>query len=151
MCKQLLLGSVDLFVDVLFWFFVLFLFLIHMCILWIYVMYSESCLSIRLAVQPSVFRGKNFNVGHYRQTIQPNFVMPAMTSTIFYPFHWPWPCLGVTRSAQSKTYWLHFLTLFIWPGRNFMWWRSSLSRTSWDHFWVRFFFFFKQTWYDDKD
>ena len=25
---------------------------------------------------------------------------------------WLWPCLGVTRSAQSRTSWLHFLTHF---------------------------------------
>ena len=28
-------------------------------------------------------------------------------------FHWPWPWLGVTRAAQSKTSWLHFLSR--WP------------------------------------
>ena len=33
-----------------------------------------------------------------------------LPSTILYHFHWPWPHLLVTRSVQSKTNWLHFLT-----------------------------------------
>ena len=36
-------------------------------------------------------------------------IKPLLTFTILYQFHWPWPCLRVTRSVQSKTSWLHFL------------------------------------------
>ena len=34
----------------------------------------------------------------------------SLTSTILHHFHLSWPCLWVTTLAQSKTYWLHFLT-----------------------------------------
>ena len=39
-------------------------------------------------------------------------LLSPLTSAILCHFHWPWPCLGVTRSVQSKTLWLHFLVLF---------------------------------------
>ena len=88
---------------------------------------SELCLSVCPAVWPSILRGKNLNVGHYRQTFQPNLFIPAMlTGTIdfchFTPFYWPWPCQGVTRSALSKACLLHFFPHFsseqdeIWCG-----------------------------------
>ena len=96
--------------------------LIHMSIIWIYVMSH-----VWTAGHPS-WKAKTFNVGHYTQTIQPDFCIAAvlidtMISTIFYRFHLPWPCQGVARSAQSKTYWLHFLAHF---------------STDQDCFWVRF-------------
>ena len=87
---------------------------------------------LRLSGRPSVLRGKNFNVGYYTQTGQPIVFIPAMhIGAIDFnraiPFHWPWPCLGVTRSAQSKTFWLHFLAHFssdedeVWCGDEAIW------------------------------
>ena len=75
------------------------------------------------AVCPSVLRGKNFNVGFYTQTFQPNLFIPAMfTGTIDFYHLIPLSLtstLGggrgdggggggggggeVTRSAESKT------------------------------------------------
>ena len=61
---------------------------------------------------------KTFNAGHYTQTFQAFLfiyllcLQTPVTSAIVYQFHWPSPCLGVTRSAQSKTSWLHFLPHF---------------------------------------
>ena len=67
------------------------------------------------------------------------YLLAPLTSTILYHFHWFWSCLGVTRSAQSKTYGHHFLpNFFIWSGWNLMWWLCNVSLTSWDYFWVRF-------------
>ena len=48
-------------------------FLIHMSIIWIYVV-SRICPVGR----PAVLRDKNFNVGHCMQTVQPIFFMPPM-------------------------------------------------------------------------
>ena len=61
--------------------------------------------------------GKNFNVEDYKETAQPNLFIPSvLICTIdfynFIPFLWPWPCLGVARSAWGKTYELHFLPHF---------------------------------------
>ena len=56
-----------------------------------------------------------------------------------YHFHWPSLCPGVTRSAESKTCWLHFFPHFSSDqGWNLMLWWSNSSWTSWDYFWVRF-------------
>ena len=62
-------------------------------------------------------RGKNFNVGHYMQTFQPIFLIPAMLiGTIdfyhFIPISLTLTLAGVTRSAQSKTSWIYFLAHF---------------------------------------
>ena len=46
---------------------------------------------------------------------------------------------GVTRSAHSKSYWLHFLPHnFIWSRWDLMWRWSNSSWTTWDFFSVRF-------------
>ena len=80
--------------------------LIHMSIIWIYVV---SCVSGQLAVH-----GRNLYIGHYMQTVQPKLFIPAMLIATIDIYHFIWlllilTLLGVTRSAQSKTYWLHFL------------------------------------------
>ena len=59
--------------------------------------------------------GKNFNIGCYMQTFRPIFFIPAMLiGTIDFYHFIPLPLTltlpGFTRSAQSKTSWLHFLT-----------------------------------------
>ena len=56
---------------------------------------------------------KNFDIGHYKQTFEPNSLMPAMLRdtidvTILHHFQWLW-LWQVTRSVQSKTCWIHFL------------------------------------------
>ena len=61
-------------------------FLIYMSIIWICVM---SCIrSAGHAGWPAILQGKNFIIGHYTQTVQPNCFKPAMsTGTIdFYHF-----------------------------------------------------------------
>ena len=59
-------------------------FLVHVNIIWIYVM-SRVCPSGRPAGCLSIFRGKNFNVGHYMQTVQPNcFISAMLIGTTFY-------------------------------------------------------------------
>ena len=40
------------------------------------------------------------------------YLYAQLFSTILYCFQYSWPCLGVTRSAQSKTCWLHFVLHF---------------------------------------
>ena len=47
--------------------------MIHMIIAWICVM---CC--VCQAGWPAVLHGKNFNIGHYMQTVQPKFLIPAM-------------------------------------------------------------------------
>ena len=44
---------------------------------------SESCSSVWLAI----LSGKNFNVGYYRQTFQPNFLIPAMLMVAIHFYH----------------------------------------------------------------
>ena len=65
----------------------------------------------------SVLHGKNLSVRNYMQNIQPDWSIPAMLiGTIdfylFIPFSLSLTLSGITRSAQSKTYWLHFLAHF---------------------------------------
>ena len=79
-----------------------------MSITWICVM-SHVCpagqpSSLHLVVQPAsrpaILHVKNFNVGCYSQTVQPNFVLylpclwASLTSTIFYHFRRPWSWRG---------------------------------------------------------
>ena len=75
----------------------------------------EYCMDLVVGcVRPAIMCGKNFNIGHYMQTVSPVFsYLPCsylpLTSSIVYHFHWPWSYLEVTRSVQSKTSWLHSL------------------------------------------
>ena len=43
---------------------------------------------VRRAGRPAILRGKNFNIGHYMQTVPPNVFIPAMLigTTDFYHF-----------------------------------------------------------------
>ena len=91
-----------------------FSFLIRMNIIFIYIM---SCVRPASQLTPSFLRGKNFDMGYYTQTVQSNFFIPAMlVGTIdFYhciPLSLTLTLPGVTRSAEIKTYGLHFLTHF---------------------------------------
>ena len=90
------------------------LFLINTSIIWIYLMSP-----VHLSGRPSILRSKNFN-RHYMQTIQSYSFIPAtlmctiewLTSTILYALLFTLTLPGVTRSLQSKTYWVHFLPHF---------------------------------------
>ena len=77
-------------------------------------LFYESYSSVRPSGRPSVFCGKNFNVGHYAHTIQTLFFSHLLLTftifnTAFTDLDLVW---GVTRSAQGKTYWLHVLAHF---------------------------------------
>ena len=104
------------------------------------VLYSESSLS----GWPAVLCGKNFNIGHYMQTVQPNFVIPVMLiGTIdFYYFISLSLTLTLPRgcnvSVKQNLFASFSPTLFIWSGWNLMWRCSSSSWTYWDCSWVRF-------------
>ena len=120
---------------------------------------------VRLLDWPAILRSKNFNVGHYTQTFQPVFFIPAMLkgSIDFYhfmQFHWPWPCLGVTRTRidfyhfilsltltllgdhKDSTKWKLLAsfscTLFNLSGWNVIWCWSNSNWTSSYYFWARF-------------
>ena len=110
--------------------------LIHMSIIWICVM-SCLCLAGWLTGwpvgQPTSLCGKNLNVGHYTQTVQPDLFMPAMfIGTIdFYHFiplsltlNLPW-----NHKVSMKQNLLASVspTLFIWSGWNLVWWLSNSS------------------------
>ena len=67
--------------------------------------------------QPDVLHGKNFNVGHYKQTVQPNFIIPAtLVGTIDF-YHFTLLSLTVTLHGEhtvstTQIYWPHFLPHF---------------------------------------
>ena len=97
-------------------------FWVHMSIVWIYVM-SHVCPA---SAQPSLV-AKTFNIGHCTLTVQPIVFIPALFIGVIDFYHFmllslTLTCPGVTRSAQIKTYWLHFLKHFsfdedeIWCG-----------------------------------
>ena len=54
-----------------------------------------------------------------------------LTSTILYHFHWTWPCLGVSRAAQSKPWWVLFLVFFFWDTFRLIWFWCNSRRISW--------------------
>ena len=67
--------------------------------------------------EQAVLHSKNLNAGRYLQTFLPSVFIPAMLiHTIdfyhFIPLLLTLILAGATRSAQSKTYWLHFLWHF---------------------------------------
>ena len=105
---------------------------------------NESCLTVWRASHPSVLRGKNFNVGHYTQTVQPNCFTPAMLIGTIDFFHsiplsrtFTWPGFHNFRAKQNILA-SFSCTLFIWSGWNLIWWWSISSSTALDYFWVRF-------------
>ena len=66
------------------------------------------------------------------------YLQAPLTSTILYHFHWPCPCLGVTRSVQSKTYCFHFLTHFS-SDQDKIWCDEAIqTEHTENYFWVRF-------------
>ena len=60
-------------------------------------------------IGPSVLHNKNFNIKHNAQTFQPNSVISAMLIGTIDLFLMTLTLMGITRSAQSKTPWPHFL------------------------------------------
>ena len=86
---------------------------------WSVILCNGLCLSVQStgwpAIQLSVLRGKNVDVGYYMQNFGSNFFLAYHVYRyhyllLFYITFSDW--LGVTRSGQSKTSWFHFLTLF---------------------------------------
>ena len=93
----------------------------------------------------AVLRGKKtVNAGHYTQTVEPNFFIPAMLSSTIDLYHFlplvmtlTWPG-GHKVSAKQNLLASFSPALSIWSGWNVMWrWRNS-GWTSWDCLWVRF-------------
>ena len=75
---------------------------------------SELCLSGRLAVM----RSKNFNIGHYMQTFQPNFFHTCHTNFSDLDLGW------VPKVSAKQNLLVSFSlsqTLFTWTGENLMW------------------------------
>ena len=102
---------------------------------WVYV------LIIRLAI----LSGRNFNIGHYTQTFQPNFFIPAMLigTTDFYhiillsvTLTLAWGCKVSTKQNLLASF---SRTLCNWSGWNLVWCWSSSSWKPWCYyFWLRF-------------
>ena len=65
-----------LFID--FFFFISIILIIIIIIIDPHEFYMDLCNESCSSGWPTVLSGKIFNVGHYRQTIQPNFFIPAM-------------------------------------------------------------------------
>ena len=78
------------------------------------------CIELCLSGQPAILLDRNFNVGHYTQTVETFFffilplpcLLAPFTSTILCHFHCPCTYLGVTRSAKSKTIGFIFSYIF---------------------------------------
>ena len=90
--------------------------LIHISIIWTYVMNRGWLFDLH---------SNNLHVWHCMQTFPPNSFIPARCiSTIDFYYFIPHTVTltlpGVTRSAQSKTSWLHFLTHF-WTDQYWIW------------------------------
>ena len=108
-------------------------FLIHVSIIWIYVM-SLVHLSDQMA-RWLTWHGKNFNVGHYTQTFQPNFFTPAIHIGNIDFYHFIPLSLTLTLCGGHKVNTVQNLlasfshTLFSWSWWNFMWHWSSSSWT----------------------
>ena len=104
----------------------------------------EWCLSSCLAGWPIILCDRNFIVGHYSQTFQPNlFILCVLLGSIdFYHF--------IPHSLTLTMAWSHKVsakqnllasfppTLFNWWGWNMTCWWSNSSWTSWYYFWIRF-------------
>ena len=84
------------------YFLMLWLLLIHVSIIWIYVMnhvYSSSW----LANHPSTLHDENFNIGHYTQTAgPPNVVIPAMLICIIAFYHFILLSLNLTLPGGHR-------------------------------------------------
>ena len=111
----------------------------HMSIIWNHVM-NHGC----PAGQPVVLCGKNFNIGHHTQTVQPSFYIPTMLiGTIDFNHFIPLSLTltlpgGHMISAKENLLAVFSPTLFICWGWNLMLWWSNWSWRSWDCFWIRF-------------
>ena len=95
-------------------------FLIHMSIIWIYVM---SC--VHPSSWPAVLQSKKFHIGYYMQIVQPNFhTCHAYRHHWLLPFYTVFTDLDFTRGHKLST----------WSGWNLMWWWSTSIWTSWEYF-----------------
>ena len=113
---------------------------------------NELCLSGWLA---SPLHGKKINIGHYTQTLQTKFFIPAMLSSTFdflhtchaYRHHWLLLVIplsltltlpGGHKVSAKQNLRASFFPILIWLGCNVAWGWNNSSWTSWKHFWVRF-------------
>ena len=107
--------------------------------IWIYVI---SLVFIRPA-RSFVSRFKNDNVGHYTQTFQPNYSIPAMhigTISLYHCIPLPVTLTSVGgHIVSTEQNLLASLShkLFNWMGWNLVCWWGKSSWTSWFCFWVR--------------
>ena len=63
--------------------------------------------------QQTILRGKNSDIGHYMQTVQPNVFIPGMLIGTIGFYHFILLSLpGGHKVSMNKTCCLHFLTLF---------------------------------------
>ena len=73
---------------------------------------NQSCSSGQLACMAENF---TWDIMHkpFNEKLSYLLCLKApLISTVFYHFQWHWLWLGVTKSAQSKLSWLHFLHIF---------------------------------------
>ena len=111
--------------------------------IWIFVI-SPDRPARRQAVVRLTGRLAYQSVGYFAQTFQPNSFESAtfistLSTTILCHFQWPWPWLGLIRSGQSKTCWLHFLARFsVYQGE--IWYGDEIVQA--DHREIFLIFFF---------
>ena len=105
----------------------------------LYDYHIDLCNELSWASRLAILHDNNFNIGHYTQTFQPNFLIPAiLTCNILHHFHWPWRLRWSQSQRKVKTSWLHFLLhLFELIIVKFDWCWNNSSLTSLNYFWVR--------------
>ena len=106
--------------------------------------HMDICDELCLSNQPAILHGKNFNVGHYMQTVLPVLFCTCHACR----HHWLLPfdtmfidldlALGHRVSTEQNLLASLSCTQFIWSGWNLMWWWSDSSWIPWDYFWARF-------------
>ena len=91
---------------------------------------------VRPAGLTSVSCDKNFDVGHYMQTVHPFcFLSTMFIGTIDFYFIQLSPIMTLPRghmiSVEQNLLASHSCSLLLWSGWNLMWWWSNSSWTSW--------------------
>ena len=102
---------------------------------------NQLCLSICLASPLAILHGKNFNIGHYMQILQPNFFIPAMVVGIvdFLHFRSLSVILALARGHKVSTKQnFIFLHAFQVISMNLMQCWCIFNWISWFYFSVRF-------------
>ena len=82
----------------------------NMCVYMCVCVFGRTCVCVLFL--------KNFNLGHYMQSVLPVFFFHTyhayryLTSTILYHLHWPWSCQGHKVSTKLNLLASFFRTLF---------------------------------------